>query len=97
MEELNWHEIIKSWKASGQSQWRYCQEHGLNYHQFKNHRQKGLQSGRYLSASRNAITKPQRFSPVEVVNRSGSTAAVSSGQVIELILPHGIILRIPAC
>jgi len=99
MDELDWHEIIKSWEASGQSQRAYCQSHGLNYNQFRNWRHKGVKSGLFQSAASNigkrSVEAPS-FSEVEVVQQADSTVVSFEG-VIEVKLPHGIILRIPTC
>jgi uncharacterized protein with NRDE domain len=96
-----WLELVKSWETSGQTQAAYCQDKGLKKATFGKWRSKFIASGEIQSFTSvkpsNDNDKPKTkspspgFIPFDVVSSHHS----SSGDMIELMLPHGIIIRVP--
>lgn len=94
--EEKWLSIFSRWEVSSLPQQEFCEAEGVSYSQFARKRAELL--GRGLIADRKTRPLPKQktapmFVPVEVSGASASKADCHS--MIEIQLPHGIILRIP--
>lgn len=95
-----WLELVKTWETSGQTQASYCQDKGIKKVTFTRWRSKFIASGEVQSFAPvkaddgNVLTHKSSlgsFIPFDVVSSKHSAA----GDMIELILPHGIIIKVP--
>lgn len=95
MEEAqqDWLSIFNQWKQSGLSQKNFCKAQGLKYSQFYRARIDFLKQGVIQSCRPAELQKPLAtgFLPISLTS---SVAAKTPG-MIEIQLPHGIVLRIP--
>jgi len=90
----NWLAVIKEWETSDLSQAEFCKTKNIKKVTFGYWRKKFIATGdvesRAVKTSLNT-TAPSGFIPFDI-----SPAVTTDGKVIEIILPHGISLRIPA-
>ena len=95
-----WLELVKGWETSGQTQSAYCQDKGLKKATFGKWRSKFITSGEVKSLAVNKRDKNNDksgtkssggFIPFDVVSSKHS----SIGNMIEIMLPHGIIVKVP--
>jgi len=75
-----WHQQIKAWESSGQSQKIFCQSHHLNYHRF------GYWRRKFLIQDCDDAPQSTGFVPVSHHQQSASS-------VLSLSLPNGVMLR----
>ena len=93
--EEKWLSIFSRWEVSSLPQQEFCEAEGVSYSQFARKRAELL----YRGLIRDRKTKPlckqaaKMFVPIEVSEASPSKPSCHS--MIEIQLPHGIILRIP--
>ena len=95
-----WLELVKSWETSGQTQSAYCQDKRLKKATFGKWRSKFITSGEVKSFAVNkqdanndklGTQSSGGFIPFDVVSSKHS----SIGNMIEIMLPHGIVLKVP--
>ena len=90
----NWGEINKSWQESGLPQQAYCEKNGIDYAYFCSWRSRQIQQGKLSSLRyKKGKIKPLDFIPLSL-KRSQAKEKIPG--FIEICLPHGIVMRIPA-
>jgi hypothetical protein len=90
----NWLTVIKEWESSDLTQAEFCKQKEIKKVTFGYWRNKFISSGDVESrAVKTSLdtNAPSGFIPFDI-----SPAATTDGKIIEIILPHGISLRIPA-
>lgn len=99
-----WQEVMRGWKASGQSQSVFCKVNKINLHSFKKWR--GIvrstnkePSNAKKSAKENTDCLPLEFVPVKVKKKqttpSQITFPILTKSEIKLLLPSGLMISIP--
>jgi hypothetical protein len=89
-----WEALYENWRKSGLSQREFCGLQKIEYKAFAYRREKAslakrrAESGRALKSPGPKVTP--KFIPIEIAQKSLNYSW------IEIQLPHGIILRIPA-
>jgi hypothetical protein len=104
--KLDWIEISKEWKMSGQNQPDFCRDRGYSYSQFKNGRARlGLcrpmrkSRGRKVTKACTALkSSTVSFHPVTVENASPPSRLAefvpeNLKAEVEVELPFGVVLR----
>ena len=102
MSKPNWNQSIVDWEESGLTQTEFCTRNNLAYKEFVKQRCKAITAGKFkkrLSSPKQAASilpafSKLNFKPASPANRSGP---IAKPLVIEINLPNGINLRIPAC
>jgi len=95
----NWEEINKSWQESGLPQQAYCEKNGIDYACFCSWRSRQIQQGKLNSLrykkSEAAIKAQEKLDFIPLSLKRSQPKEKSHG-FIEICLPHGIVMRIPA-
>ena len=102
MSKPNWNQSIADWEASGLTQTAFCTRNNLSYKEFVKQRCKAIAAGKFekrLSRPKHSSSVLPAFSKLDLKPpKSVSKPTVSTRPlVIEIALPNGINLRIPAC
>lgn len=97
--EKKWREINDGWLKSGLPQKKYCQKSNISYSKFTAMRSSLIRSGLSLNTQPKSLQEKKShvspaFIPIKMSDQSKTIRRYSS--TIEVYLPHGIILRIPA-
>ncbi len=92
-EHQEWLSIFKEWQHSKLPQKDFCKAQGLRYTQFCTKRSEFLQQGIIQSCRPADLQKrlATAFLPIGLA----SSVAAKTPSMIEIQLPHGILLRIP--
>ena len=99
MNELhgNWLSLVKEWEDSGLTQAEFCHQKDVKKVTFGYWRNKFIASGDVESKATKSTSlgsdAPSGFIPFNITS-STSNAEVNN-DIIEIQLPHGVILRIP--
>ena len=92
--ESEWQSILQRWTTSSLSQHEFCKAEGITYSQFSKKRATIMSRAKGVNVDETQQPAPLKFLPIEVpqVKVEAKSRVVS---MIEIKLPHGIILRIP--
>jgi hypothetical protein len=97
--EAEWLKLFAEWESSGLAQEVFCKRNGISYWKFCQQRS-GLVKRGLLKSMRSVIVKTKKsatglksppFMPIQITQ-----ARQDLPRMIEIQLPHGIMLRIPA-
>ena len=92
--EEKWYALLREWEQLSLTQSAFCRIKGVRLHSFRYWRTKGIESGEFKSVK---LAKKQADKPLFAgVDLSPVQTTSSTPSMLELHLPHGIILKIPA-
>lgn len=91
--EEKWYSLLKEWESSGLTQEEFCKAKGVSISRFSHWRTKGIESGLFKPAR---VFKKETAKPLfSSIDLSSLNSEKASKSMLELHLPHGIILKIP--
>jgi hypothetical protein len=97
----DWLAISREWEESDLSQKAYCESKGISWRVFNQSRTKlmakGLVKPRYKHSKVKLLEERMEFIPVSLPDILSEAPKSGAKDWIEIQLPYGIVLRIPAC
>lgn len=92
--ERFWRRVLEQWRKSGDSIRGYCARHRLSEASFHAWRRELARRDRQLQAERSAHAS---FVPLRVVaDPVAERGVVEAPPVIEIVMPRGVVVRVPA-
>lgn len=98
--ETKWLQLIKDWEGSGLTQTLFCEHQGVTKASFSKWRSKFMKRGdcvarmKFTGSSNATDEMTAGFIPFNIVSNESGTNA-NTQVMIEIILPHGILLKVP--
>lgn len=98
---IDWLAISQEWAVSNLSQPEFCKRKNLSYRHFTENRGRLLACGLVKPCHKKpeveSAAQSMRFLPIRLEATPKQLESSAAPKFIEIQLPHGIVMRIPAC